>query len=160
MSNRVLVLLSGPEPQRSILEELCIQQLTAAGKSAIIVQGLPEESRIQKKDGLTIHSHLPTNELAELIQTSEIVICRPGYSSLMDLLTMRKSKLIVVPTPGQTEQEYLATRLHQSGQVVMQQQRNLNLIKALHDVESCAGFVSWTTTSNLLPQTVREWLSR
>ena len=159
-ANQVLVLLSGPEPQRSILQELCIQQLASSGKSGAIIQGLPEEYRKQIRDGLTIYTHLATNELAKVIQTSEIIVCRSGYSSLMDLLTLRKGKLILVPTPGQTEQEYLANRLHQMGRVVMQPQRALNLMDAFREVEIRNGFVSWATTSNLLPQTIREWLSR
>ena len=81
----------------------------------LLVRGLPAESeQLPPLKGVTIVDFLPAAALNIAIQSSEWVICRSGYSSVMDLLRL-KHKAILVPTPGQTEQEYLATQLHDKG---------------------------------------------
>lgn len=108
----LLILLSGPEPQRSIFEDMLMYQLKNYKGTAVLVRGLPVAgiSLYSENDHLIIHDHLPANKLNELIQQSENIIARCGYSTVMDLVTL-KHKAILVPTPGQTEQEYLAAYL-------------------------------------------------
>ncbi|MEO6407071.1 MAG: glycosyltransferase [Ferruginibacter sp.] len=108
----LLILLSGPEPQRTILEKIMLQQLKSSSLSALVVRGLPGESMEKKIDDPKIQmvSHLPARNLNNAILASEIVIARAGYSTIMDLLVLGK-KAILIPTPGQKEQEYLAAYL-------------------------------------------------
>ena len=77
-------------------------------QSLLIVQGLPEDDLrlAEHRDGVDYIPHLPTGLLQWYMQEAEEIVCRSGYSSIMDLHTIgRKAHLI--PTPGQTEQEYL-----------------------------------------------------
>jgi UDP-N-acetylglucosamine transferase subunit ALG13 len=107
----VLIILSGPEPQRTIFENLCIAQLNTIRQAVVLVRGLPGTHKtIRARDGVTIYNHLPSAELQEKILTASFVISRCGYSTVMDLAVLNK-KSILVPTPGQTEQEYLARHL-------------------------------------------------
>jgi uncharacterized protein (TIGR00661 family) len=114
----LLLLLSGPEPQRTIFEKLLLSQLKNFDGKVMLVRGLPQIDEEQKnKDQifkasslLTIENHLTAAQLNEVILQSELVIARSGYTTIMDLIKIRK-KAILVPTPGQTEQEYLAEYL-------------------------------------------------
>jgi uncharacterized protein (TIGR00661 family) len=106
--NKILFLLSGPEPQRSIFENIILNQLKNISIKAVVVRGLTESNEEKKLNKNTVlFSHLPTDKIEELINNSEIVVSRSGYSSIMDLLAL-KARAVLVPTPGQTEQEYLA----------------------------------------------------
>jgi len=110
----LFVVLSGPEPQRSILEEIIFTQLKESSYKAIIVQGITEKSEsFDLNERVKVFSHLDTKEMLEYFIKSNIIICRSGYSSIMDLVTLSK-KAILIPTPGQTEQEYLARYLMKS----------------------------------------------
>jgi uncharacterized protein (TIGR00661 family) len=106
----LLVILSGPEPQRSIFEELVLKELSSNELKAIVVRGIPEDNSDKGKHigNLSIYPHLPTEILQQLILNSRLILCRSGYSTVMDLAVLGK-KAILIPTPGQTEQEYLAT---------------------------------------------------
>lgn len=102
-----LILLSGPEPQRSRLEETLLNALQTSGKKIVLVRGT--NSRLKTPaPAITILDFASGNELRDLIVNAETVICRSGYSTLMDLHLLHRGKYILIPTPGQTEQEYLA----------------------------------------------------
>jgi len=73
-------------------------------------------------------------ELNEVILNSEIIICRPGYSTIMDLITLNK-KAFFIPTPGQTEQEYLANRFLKKKIFYMQKQSEYNLDRGLKEMK-------------------------
>ena len=111
--NHNTVILSGPEPQRSIFKEKIIKLLKDEKTTTLFLEGRPGKgSEIVREDNFTFCSHLQTAEMKRIIETSKIIIARAGYSTIMDLVSMNKSA-ILVPTPGQTEQEYLAA-LHSS----------------------------------------------
>ena len=103
----VLAMISGPEPQRSVLEEKVIDQLSNSGVSAMVVLGKPEEDEHETHGKVEIHSHLDSSKLRDAILASDLIISRSGYSSIMDLAALGKQAALI-PTPGQTEQEYLA----------------------------------------------------
>lgn len=110
-SNDILAILSGPEPQRTIFENILLKTFENTTMRMNILRGLPSAHPTQlKSNGITLISHLQDNEFVELIVKSKNIICRSGYSSLMDLFRLQRTALLV-PTPGQSEQEYLA-RLH------------------------------------------------
>jgi uncharacterized protein (TIGR00661 family) len=128
----ILLLLSGPEPQRSILETMLMQQVKNTMLQILIVRGLPgEKINIESpSDSVQILSHLPAKELNQVIQDSEIVVARAGYSTIMDLLVLEK-KAVLIPTPGQKEQEYLAEYLFEKKWFYCCAQENFKLNEAL-----------------------------
>ncbi|HTN07818.1 glycosyltransferase family protein [Agriterribacter sp.] len=109
----LLIVLSGPEPRRTIWERLLLEELKTYKGETLIVRGLPDNNDTINTDaGIAIVNFLSSDELGTAIQQSEWVICRSGYTSVMDLVQL-EHKAILVPTPGQPEQEYLAQWLHQ-----------------------------------------------
>lgn len=127
----VLFILSGPEPQRSIFEKIIYDQTKNAGLKYEIVRGSSSQSK--HPFNFAVHNILNAEDLFALIKKSELVVCRSGYSSVMDLYQLKK-KAILVPTPGQTEQEYLAGYLKQKGFFYSVSQKNFNLQKDIMQV--------------------------
>ncbi|RYG22634.1 MAG: hypothetical protein EOO01_45010, partial [Chitinophagaceae bacterium] len=104
------ILLSGPEPQRTIWEQFLLKNSNSFEGKVALVRGLPRGGEpIHVPANWLIHDHLPSQLLNELIQNSSAVVCRSGYSTLMDLRVCGK-KALVIPTPQQPEQEYLAKK--------------------------------------------------
>lgn len=119
----ILVMLSGPEPQRTILEKKLQQELQTY--SVIWLQGKPDASVSQQHiSSQRWISHTTTHHLGRLIQNAELVIARSGYSTLMDLSVFGK-KAVFIPTPGQTEQEYLAIEMQRQNYVIALAQNQL-----------------------------------
>ena len=111
VTNKLLILLSGPEPQRSIAENILLPQLINYPHPVILVRGLPDATDIiTSSASLTVYNYLPGPQLQQIINQSDIIISRSGYSTIMDVLPLGK-KCIFIPTPGQSEQEYLAAYL-------------------------------------------------
>ncbi len=136
----VIVILSGPEPQRSIFEQLILKQAEQTDLKFLIVQGISEfHSDEMKTPAIRIISHLTGNALYKAVLRSEIVISRGGYSTLMDLAPLGK-RCIFVPTPGQTEQEYLVQALAEKQLVYAADQETFNLMEAIHAVEKIHPF--------------------
>lgn len=105
------IILSGPEPQRTVFEKMLLKDLDKIPGPVFLLRGLPVNTNyIDAANNAEIKDHLAARELNLVIQQSKIVISRSGYSTVMDLVKLRK-KAILVPTPGQTEQEYLANYL-------------------------------------------------
>ncbi len=136
----ILALLSGPEPQRSRLEAMLIRQLKELSYKVLLVQGRTErEGRCQPAAHIEVVSYLKAAELQSAINRSTIVICRSGYSTLMDLAATGK-KALLIPTPGQTEQEYLARRMQEVGYCPFRQQSGLNLGRGIREALEFPGF--------------------
>ena len=126
-----VAVISGPEPQRKNFEELVIKQLSGLkGKYAVVCgrPGTGEDVRIEKN--LTIIPYMTRSQLSGLLDQTEVVISRSGYTTLMDL-SRTGHKAILCPTPGQYEQIYLADRLATLGQCIYKRQENINLASAL-----------------------------
>ncbi len=124
----ILVLISGPEPQRTIFEEKILKQLQDKKERILFIRGLPgmEKQLSHSNASIEIHNHLSSSLLNQAILQSEIIICRSGYTTIMDLIKLNK-KAVVVPTPGQTEQEYLANYLMEQNIFYSLQQNNFSL---------------------------------
>ena len=104
--------LSGPEPQRTKLETLIIQAFSTSSKHKFcLVRGTNNEKQTKpSKENIEIFDLLATDELNKVLNASSHIICRAGYTSIMDLIQLNKPA-VLIPTPGQYEQEYLAKRL-------------------------------------------------
>ena len=128
LGDSLLILLSGPEPQRTRFENILFSQLPCMHMQTVVVRGLPgvNHSIPFIREGIKIFNHLPANELNELVNESKYIIARSGYSTIMDLLKVKKNA-ILVPTPGQPEQEYLAKYFHGKKWMYCVRQKNFNL---------------------------------
>ena len=121
----VLVILSGPEPQRTMLEKILLHQLSRTSLRTLLVRG--KASKPERISGnLEIRGLLKSKELEKAIVNSNLVICRSGYSSVMDLVRLNQ-KALLIPTPGQTEQELLGERLQRMGYFFCKQQNQLHI---------------------------------
>ncbi len=123
------LLLSGPEPQRTILEERFLADAGSIPGKIILVRGKPGSHEIVTvPENVAVVNHLPTKDLQKVLLQSDIIICRGGYTSVMELLSLKK-KMLIIPTPGQTEQEYLAIRLMEDHICMSTTQAKLNCMK-------------------------------
>ncbi len=103
----VCVVLSGPEPKRTILESKLLDILSKRKDLNIaFVCGTQKEAAPPYSPNLTMHNFLESKKLNQLLNASKLVLSRTGYTTLMDLSALSK-KAILIPTPGQSEQEYL-----------------------------------------------------
>ena len=111
ITDLALAILSGAEPQRTIFEkELFASLQENPHENIILIQGKVEaEQKVSKVGKVTVYNYMNTEELQEYILKADKIICRSGYSSIMDLHALGKlQNATLIPTPGQTEQEYLA----------------------------------------------------
>lgn len=109
--NDVLIILSGIESQRKALEDVLLYEFRNSKEKVVLVQGLIEKKQdVFEKNGIIIYNYLLSSELENEIKQSKLIICRSGYSSIMDLAVLDK-KAFFIPTPNQPEQEYLANYL-------------------------------------------------
>ncbi len=129
--NEIVFLLSGPEPSRTRLEEQLVAELRDFTQPFVLLRGLPGETGSIAVNGYgTVHNHLPAYQLGPLLAGARLVIGRSGYSTVMDLAALQK-RSILLPTPGQTEQEYLAGHLMQSNFALCIPQKKFRLKAAL-----------------------------
>lgn len=103
-----LILLSGPEPAREKLEKRLIKKAKASNKKIALVRGSAFKNDYSELKNTDVFDLPGNKKLTELILSSRKIICRSGYSTLMDMYLLQKKDLILIPTPGQSEQAYLA----------------------------------------------------
>ena len=112
-----MVILSGPEPQRTMLEEKLDEELQHYKGRIVFVKGKIEpEQTVAVRDHITFYNYMNSQQLETAFNESETVLCRSGYTTIMDLAQLGK-KAFFIPTPGQYEQEYLAKKLKKEGLV-------------------------------------------
>ena len=141
------VVLSGPEPQRTMFEEIITAQINEFEGKVIFIKGKIEAQKKSETLGnTTFHNFMNGKELELAINQSKMVLSRSGYTTLMDLVKLQK-KAFFVPTPGQTEQEYLARRLKKQGITPYCSQESFR-IELLNEVQLYKGFESWSSQPN------------
>jgi hypothetical protein len=129
---KLLLLLSGPEPARSRFEERLLNQLATYEGEYTLVRGLPGG------DGRSIpHAvdHASASDLNRMVLEAGLIVCRSGYTTIMDLVCLSRTALLV-PTPGQTEQEYLGRYLSEKGYFLTVAEKDLDLrheLQRLHN---------------------------
>lgn len=132
----LLIILSGPEPQRTLLEKKMLNELKTFNGKAMLVRGLPGNTKnLSAKSDLVIKNHLPAKELEKAFNESEYIISRSGYTTVMDICKLQK-KSILIPTPGQTEQQYLAHHLQKQGWCLSVSQKNFTLSESLQKAQN------------------------
>ncbi|MCK5856300.1 MAG: hypothetical protein KAG64_02355 [Bacteroidales bacterium] len=132
----LLIMLSGQEPRRSQFEQVIIKQLENWKEEVVLLRGLPNEKEVLKSPypNLQIFNHLPTSQLEKLLRRASRIICRSGYSSIMDLAALRK-KVLFIPTTGQTEQEYLAVYHAKKGNALFTTENANNILDKLKQLD-------------------------
>jgi UDP-N-acetylglucosamine transferase subunit ALG13 len=158
-SGHLLIILSGPEPQRSLLEEKIIKDIGHYNGTATIVRGLPgSPSLIPSTNMIRFYNHLGAAELNKEMMEAEYVISRGGYSTLMDVLALQK-KSILIATPGQTEQEYLAGELMKKRMALAIDQKSFMLNDALTAARQFTYHLPVPEENNRMPVIIRKFLS-
>lgn len=142
----LMVLLSGPEPQRTLLEERILKELPGYNGKVLFVRGIIEnEQKTQNKTignaKVTFYNFMQSQDLQKAFSESELILCRSGYTTILDLAKLEK-KAFFIPTPGQFEQVYLAKRLQKNGIVPYAKQEEFTL-KDLENVKEYKGLKSF-----------------
>jgi len=151
----VVCVFSGPEPQRSMLEKVVMEQLPASGLRYFVVRGIFNSTLVENDH---VVNFLTSDKLQEVIEQSEIIIVRSGFSTVMDLAALGK-KAIFIPTPGQTEQEYLADTLMKKRVAYSMPQDELNIMTAWQKSKDYSGFTVHQRHDDLLRKALNEILS-
>jgi uncharacterized protein (TIGR00661 family) len=155
----LLIIISGPEPQRTVFEKILLKELAAYTGRALLVRGLPGSDSVlqHQQQNLQVVNHLSSGELCLAIHQSLLVLSRSGYTTVMDLVKLRQ-KAILVPTPGQAEQEYLADYLQQRGLFTCMKQVNFSLTEALKQADKITA-IPFETDTALYKKVVANWVS-
>ena len=112
-THSIVAILSGLEPQRTIFEQQILNRFSMSNDSLLLVRGKVSEPQTTiQKNNITIVPNLNDSEMVIAMTNAQKIIVRSGYSTIMDLEALGVlSKAELHPTPGQSEQEYLAQRL-------------------------------------------------
>ena len=114
----IVAVLSGLEPQRTMLEKELLERYQDTTQTVFLVQGLMNRPNTRIKRGkITIVPYMNDAELCAALLGAKHIIARSGYSTIMDLHTLGVlEKAELIPTPGQPEQDYLARYIAQKTQ--------------------------------------------
>ena len=138
--------VSGPEIQRTLFEDIILEQIQNIPGKKVVVLGKPDDNKSYNNfENTEIYNHVNREKLNEFLNRAKFVICRSGYTSVMELVALRKPALMI-PTPGQTEQEYLARHYQMTGLFFTAKQEGLNLVMELGKIEN-----SFTPNMDYIP---------
>lgn len=140
----VLLLISGVEPQRTLFENKLIKEFSNFKGNVLLVRGVLNKSKIKTPSNFTVINYLLANELEEAILQSRLIIARSGYSTIMDLAVLN-ANVLFVPTPKQSEQEYLAKHLFLKYKMPFLTQENFKL-ENINNFEGKGMFKKYTTS--------------
>lgn len=137
----LLVVLSGPEPQRTFLEEKLLNKLDSFNGKVCFVKGrIKDTQEINEKGNIISYNYMTSEQLETAINESKVVLGRSGYTSIMDYAKLEK-KAFFIPTPGQFEQEYLAEKYDLEGIAPCSTQKDFR-IEMLSKIEDYKGFTA------------------
>ncbi len=143
----LMVILSGPEPQRRLLEEKLKTEILGYKGKVVFIKGIIEKDQKKEQiENVTYYNFMNSRQLEQTFNESEIVLCRSGYTTIMDLVKLDK-KAYFIPTPGQYEQEYLAKKFKEEGLVPYCKQDDFS-IENLKELEKYKGLPVLETRVN------------
>jgi len=155
-TNDLLFIISGPEPQRSVFLKLIMYQTKNIQQKTLIITGEPgKEYSYMHSPNCRIVSHLTTTKFKNEISSSEYIICRAGYTTIMDMAVLGKNALLI-PTPGQTEQEYLGRYLQEKGLFPYLPQKSFTIERAMRILDSFPSQEMDRVSSISIPDLVEE----
>jgi len=146
------LILSGPEPQRSLLFKKVSSVLQ--GIHLVVLSGTPLGSDLKDRHGITVITNPETATMRHAITGSKMVISRAGYTSVMELVSLGKGG-VIIPTPGQTEQEYLGQYLNGRYGFVTLKQNNLSGLNEACQKAEVKTSVRFPDSQALFEETVR-----
>ncbi|MBS4062217.1 MAG: glycosyl transferase family 28 [Bacteroidetes bacterium] len=153
----LLIILSGPEPQRTLLENILLEQLKYLQLKTTFLRGLPNGDSLPKPiKNVGFFNHASDIKIASLIKNADFIVARAGYSTIMDLVALGKSATLI-PTPGQTEQEYLAQHLSAKKRFNFMAQNDVDLSKITEKETESVVFEPFSNTITELH--LRQWLN-
>jgi UDP:flavonoid glycosyltransferase YjiC (YdhE family) len=136
-----LILISGPEPQRTGLEKRLLPEAENLPGTVAVLLGSPNRAGIDEHAGrCTVQSYASTEEKELLMNRAKCIICRSGYTTMMELAELGKRTALLIPTPGQPEQEYLARYYEKNGWFHGQEQHRIDLMVDLERTGGYRGF--------------------
>jgi uncharacterized protein (TIGR00661 family) len=142
--------MSGPEPQRTILENKILGQISSFKGKIVIAGGNLEINKKTSRKNLKFFSFLDKNQQEEMMNRAKFIITRSGYSTLLELAELEKKKALLIPFPKQTEQEYVADLYEKEKLFHHVHQDKLDLKK---DIENCKNFkgfhAEWKTKDSV-----------
>lgn len=154
----VAVVLSGPEPQRTYLEQRLLEQAMLMPQKFIFIQGKTRAKEHQyAAENVEVVSYLTSHELNEVLLAAGVLVCRAGYSSIMDLAALGK-KAFLIPTPGQTEQEYLANFFARQNIFFTQKQEEIDLEIGLEKTAETTGLAPEQFETDAFLATLERWM--
>ncbi|MFV7234094.1 MULTISPECIES: glycosyltransferase [Flavobacterium] len=134
----LMIILSGPEPQRGLLEDKLRTEILKYNGKVVFIKGIIEKDQIKEQiNNVTYYNFMNTRQLEQTFNGSDKVLCRSGYTTIMDLAKLNK-KAFFIPTPGQYEQEYLAKKLKKEGLVPYAEQNDFR-IENLEEIDLYKG---------------------
>lgn len=134
----LMIILSGPEPQRGLLEEKLKKEITLYNGTVLFIKGIIEKDQKKEQiDNVTFYNFMHSRQLEQALNESDRIVCRSGYTSIMDLSKLNK-KAFFIPTPGQYEQEYLAKKFKKEGLAPFTEQAHFS-IKNLDEIDNYKG---------------------
>jgi len=138
----LMIVLSGPEPQRGLLEEKLKKEVLKYDGKVVFIQGIIEKGQKKEQlENITYYNFMSTRQLEQTFNESDMVLCRSGYTTIMDLAKLDK-KAFFIPTPGQYEQEYLAEKLKREGLVPYANQDDFSM-KNILEIQNYQGLPSF-----------------
>jgi UDP:flavonoid glycosyltransferase YjiC (YdhE family) len=136
-----LFLISGPEPQRTELEHILLPEISKLDGNSVVLLGSPDRKEQDPGTGnCRVVSFASTAEKEELMNRARFIVCRSGYTSMMEIAELGKRHALFIPTPGQTEQEYLSWYYRKNGWFYSTSQYNFDLQRDIARAGSCTGF--------------------
>ncbi len=140
------ITLTGPEPQRSILEEKVFEQVSELKGEVVIAGGNPDKPKVKIPKNVKYFPFLETKEMGDYLNRCKFFVSRSGYTTMMELVETGVSKALLIPTPGQTEQEYLGTFYEKKKMFHHVKQKNLDLKNDIKKAKEFSGFeAQWDT---------------
>ncbi|MDD5455328.1 MAG: glycosyltransferase [Candidatus Ratteibacteria bacterium] len=132
--------VSGPEPQRTMLERKVMEQVQKLPGKKMVLLGKPAENKEYKLDELTtVKSHAGREEMSVLMNRAKFIISRSGYTTVMEIAELGKKKCLFIPTPGQTEQVYLSEYYMEKGWFYSKSQYSLDIVKDIEEAKKYSG---------------------
>jgi UDP:flavonoid glycosyltransferase YjiC (YdhE family) len=154
-----LFVISGPEPQRTTLERSLLAAAQDLTGSVAVLLGSPNGKRTVVSGNQTVMSYASTEEKELLMNRAACIVCRSGYTTMMELAELKKRHALLVPTPGQTEQEYLAGYYQQKGWFAVQEQHRLDVETGLRAAAAHTGFPEVPGTEENVDRLYRDVLA-
>jgi uncharacterized protein (TIGR00661 family) len=149
-----LISISGPEPQRTIFFNKIISQVNQLTGKVVIAGGTPDIAQTSNNDNVLFYSFLNSHQQEEMMNRAKFIISRSGYTTIMEIVELGKKNVLFLPTPGMSEQEYLADYYEEQGYFHHVSQYHLKLKQAVEDSKKFEGFNPlWRTE-----QSVREFM--